>query len=167
MLSSVEHFYDNAERYVKLFNYFVKKHSLGGIAKADHICYKCSSSESFESIREIFESESKFIYQSIISGRRIAIIGLFEDIDSSLGKISYLELSDQKVDGSQKEGFDHIEAYPIKGTYKEMIDKLKSEKIKEVVRPHHTTHDIDIGDGFLFRCTTEPLLEKIKREELI
>jgi len=48
-----------------------------------------------------------------------------------------------------------------------MVAKLeKSEKVIKVERPHHTTHDIEIKDGFLFRCTQGPLIEKVKREEM-
>jgi len=48
-----------------------------------------------------------------------------------------------------------------------MVARLAaSEKIIKVERPHHTTHDIDIKDGFLFRCTQEPLVDKIRRDEM-
>lgn len=84
-----------------------------------------------------------------------------------MGTINFLELSDQKPDGSQIDAFDHIEVYPTKISYEKMIGELgKSEQIILVERPHHTTHDIEIGSNFLFRCTKGPLLEKIKTTEM-
>lgn len=160
-------FYAEAQKYVDMFDAFASSRGLTGRAHADHICYKCGSRESFEQIRNFFEWESDFIYQSIISHRSIAIIKFKHPIVTALGKIWYMELSDQKPDGSQKDGFDHIEAYPIIGTYEEMVTHIeKTDTVVAVVRPHHSTHDIDVGDGFLFRCTHGPLIEKIKGEEM-
>jgi len=167
-MKTIEKFYADSEKYINQFNQFIKKHELEKIARADHICYKCESKESFEKMREMLESESKYIYQSIISKRRSAIIRLETGIETSLGTINFLELSDQKPDGSQRNGFDHIEVYPVTISYDEMIKKLEStEKVKKVERPHHTTHDIDMGNEFIFRCTHEPLIEKIKTTEML
>lgn len=108
------------------------------------------------------------MYQSIISGRRIAVIRFKESVQTSVGPIYFLELSDQKSNFSQKEGFDHIEAYPVGWSYADMVSELReTEHVAEVIRPHHSTHDIDIGNGFLFRCTQGPLIEKIKNVEMI
>ena len=116
----------------------------------------------------MFEDASEYIFQSIISRRRIAVIGIKRGIETSLGTINVLELSDQKPDGSQHDGFDHIEAYAVGRSYDEMVREFEAcEKVIKVERPHHTTHDIDIGDKFLFRCTQEPLIEKIKRTEMV
>lgn len=167
-MTTIPEFYEEASPFVSMFNDFAAKHNLEKRSAADHICYKCATKESFESMRSMFEKESIFIYQSIISKRRIAIIKLPDSIQTSLGEIRYLELSDQKPDGSQKEGFDHIEAYPLNRSYFDMVEELqKKERIVEVIRPHHSTHDIEIGKGFLFRCTEGPLIEKIKREEMV
>lgn len=167
MISNIQDFFTQSRPFVELFNAFAKKHSLPGNAKADHICYKCDSRESFEKLHTLFEYESEYMYQSIISKRPIAIIKFKTPIETDLGPIWYLELSDQKPDASQKDGFDHIEVYATSGSYDDMVTKLKaSENVIEVIRPHHSTHDIDIGSGFLFRCTQGPLIEKIKSEEM-
>ncbi len=167
-MQSIEEFYQDSELYVSLFDAFAEKHALSGRARADHICYKCESGDSFEKMRRLFEDESNYIYQAIISKRRIALIRLARGIDTSLGTINFLELSDQKPDNSQVEGFDHIEAYPVLWSYEEMVVELKkTETVIRVERPHHTTDDIDIGGGFLFRCTEGPLVEKIKNSEMV
>ena len=166
MNNSVD-FYKEAETYIQLLETFVTKHALAGRAAVDHICYKCGSKESFEEIRRLFEHESDYIYQSIISNRRIAIIRLKQGIVTSLGTIFFLELSDQKPDNSQVDGFDHIEVYPLARTYDDMVAEFsKTEVVVKVERPHHTTHDIDMGDGFLFRCTEGPLIKKITETEI-
>jgi predicted metalloenzyme YecM len=138
-------------------------------ATADHICYKCSSTEEFEQIRKLFESASTFIYQSIISNRRIAIIKFLEPIQTSLGPIWFLELSDQKLDGSQKSEFDHIEIYPNTGTMDELAASLESkgQAFEKIIRPHHTTHDTFIEGSFKVRLEPDVLIGKIKREEIV
>ena len=168
MITTLDQFYEEAARHVPAFDAFASRHALAGSARADHICWKCESHESFESLRALLEPASEYLYQSSISKRRIAVIRLQTLIATSLGAISFLELSDQKPDGSQKDGFDHIEVYPTVGTYESMVTKLAlTEKITEVKRPHHTTHDITISTNFLFRCTRGPLIEKIKKTEMM
>ena len=84
-----------------------------------------------------------------------------------MGPILFLELSDQKPNGSQMGGFDHIELYPTAISYDDLVEKLEmSEKIIKVERPHHPTHDIDIGGGFLARLEPGALIEKIKTSEM-
>ena len=165
---TINEFFANAAASVALFDAFVAEHRLIDRAAADHICYKCASTESFEAIRAMFEDESVFIYQSIISKRRIAIIRFRDAVETALGPIIVLELSDQKPDGSQTEGFDHIEIYPKNGSTDELLTILRSQnsEIETVSRPHHTTHDLVLEGGFKVRVEDEPLLEKIKREEI-
>ena len=166
-IKTLEDFYTQTAPWIANFDHFAEKHQLMSRARADHICYKCDSSEVFEFIRSLFEERAGYIYQSIISKRRIAIIKLPKSIDTILGPIHFLELSDQKPDSSQTNRFDHIEVYPVCWTYDAMVDELsKTESVIQADRPHHPTHDILISDTFLFRCTREPLIEKIKREEL-
>ena len=168
MIHTIEEFHAQCARYISIFNAFTEKHTLIGTAAPDHICYKCDSNEAFEDMRRMLESESAYLYQSVISNRRIAYIKLKVGIETNLGMINFIELSDQKPDNSQLDGFDHIEAYPIGISYEKMVSGFEeTEHVMKVERPHHTTHDIDMGDGFLFRCTREPLIDKIKRSEMI
>ena len=130
-MKNINDFYKDAREILDNFEKFLKENRLYEIVQADHICYKCGSTESFISVRSMFESPSEIdtrgirINQSYISKRRIALITLKELIETSAGKIGLLELSDQKPDGSQDEGFDHIEIYPTKGTYEELVTYLK------------------------------------------
>ena len=168
MITTLEDFYEEVKPLVSSFALFMEKYGLKDIAKPDHLCYKCVSQEEYEQMKPLFDFESDYVYQSIISERRIAIVRLKKSIDTPFGPLGFLELSDQKKDGSQKSGFDHIEIYPVKGTYLELIQKIENQgaEIKKVVRPHHTTHDIEIESGFLIRLEEEPLEDKIKREEM-
>ncbi|MEI7741695.1 MAG: VOC family protein [bacterium] len=165
-MNTTETFCGESGRYIVAFENWVLAHKPDAIA--DHICYKCDSTREFESIRTIFEPESGLIYQSIIAGRRIAIIKLPTPITTSLGDIKFLELSDQKPDGSQTSGFDHIEIFPRTGTMEELVASLESSgaKFEKVVRPHHTTFDTTIFESFKIRLEPESLIAKIKREEM-
>lgn len=166
MKAPLDTFFQAATTSVASFDAWAR--SVNVETKADHIGWKCASSQEFEHIRSLFEVESHFIYQSIISNRRIAVIGLTRSIPSALGDIRVLELSDQKPDGSQKSGFDHIEIYPVAGTAEELATKLaeRGTMFEKIVRPHHTTYDAKIAGGLLVRIEAEPLTEKIMREEM-
>lgn len=168
MVFTLHDFHADSAECVRQFNAFAAKHSLSGYALPDHICYKCGSAESFERVRKLFESESEYIFQSIISARRISYIKFKKPLVSGLGPIAFLELSDQKPDGSQGDGFDHIEVYPVAMPYEDFVRRFENaERVIKVERPHHATYDIEIGGGFIFRCTREPLIEKIKRSEMV
>lgn len=148
---------------------FCKTHNLIGLVKADHVCITCSSREIYDARRAFYDTEGAFLYQSIISGRRTAFIGLKEVIPTSVGDIKYLEISDQKPDNSQVDRLGHIEIVPVGISYEELIRKLKESgtNIEEKVRPHHTTHDVTLPSGFVIRVEKEMLVDKIKRDELV
>lgn len=167
MFGSVADFAAAAQKHVLDFNSWVDKFTPP--AKPDHICFKCSSSSEFEHLRAVFEPSSTFIYQSIISKRRIAIVKFLEPLKTSLGDIWFLELSDQKSDGSQTSGFDHIEIYPTVGTIDDLANDLiaKGVELEKVVRPHHTTYDGIIEGSFKIRLEGEALVEKIKLTEML
>ena len=166
MTSSINTFFDSSRQWIAVFNQWSR--FIVSSASADHICFKCASSEEFESLRAMFEHKSVFVYQSIISKRRIAIVKFTQPLPSILGDIWFLELSDQKPDGSQISGFDHIEIYPKLGTVENLVEKieLKGVLMEKVTRPHHTTFDLVIQDDFKIRIESEPLIEKIQREEM-
>jgi predicted metalloenzyme YecM len=163
-----EQFYQEAERTLNNVGMFLQQHQLLSQIRFDHIGFKCESKEEFEYMRNIFESNSKYIFQSIISNRRIAIIKLSIPIQTTFGFISVLELSDQKPDQSQKSGFDHLEVYPTEGSVEKLV-KFIEEKgidIHQKVKPHHTTWDFFV-DNFKVRIEPGALIEKIKREEMV
>ncbi len=168
MLQTIEDFYHSAQNKIESFNNFIFTHKLKTAAIADHIGYKCSTTEEFETIRKMLERNSHFIYQSIISKRRIAIIKLTKPFETSCGLVQYLELSDQKPDGSQISGFDHLEIYPAKNTVEELVKYLQERNviIQKADRPHHVTYDLTLEDGFRIRIEAERLIQKITREEM-
>ena len=175
MFKNVREFYQASGELIDLFNEFISQYDLGDLVKADHICYKCSSSESFEEMKKMFERERNFetdprvknwIYQSFIAGRRIALIKTLDKVSTLAGDISLVELSDQKPDGNQKDGFHHVEIYPSKiGVYAGLILAFKQHKLKitREKRPHHTTDDIKLEE-FIIRLSRESLLDKIREE---
>lgn len=165
MYKNIPQFLEGAASGVSKFNVFVEAQGLIGKIHADHICFKCGSSELFEEIRALFEGSTWF-YQSIISNRRIAVVRLKSPIATLVGDITTLELSDQKPDMSQSTGFEHIEAYPTTISYDTLTAILSNAGAVYIGRPHHSTYDVDIGDRFLFRSTKEPLVKKIVAEQM-
>jgi predicted metalloenzyme YecM len=163
-----EQFYQEAERVLNNVGIFFEQHQLLSQIRFDHIGFKCASAEEFESMRKMFESGSSYIFQSIISNRRIAIIKLSDSIQTTLGFISVLELSDQKPDQSQKSGFDHLEVYPIEGSVEKLVECIQEKgiDIHQEVKPHHTTWDFFV-DTFKVRIEPGALIEKIKEEEMV
>lgn len=147
---------------------FCKTNDLEGLVVPDHVCIKCSTSEVYERRRAKFEHESHFVFQSLISGRRISIVSLLSPVATSLGTIKYVELSDQKSDGSQIDCIDHIELVPRDTSLESVLEKIKNNElhVEKVVRPHHTTHEITLPSGFTIKFSEEFLIDKIKREEM-
>lgn len=151
------------------FNAFCEENDLIGLVQADLVCVKCSDSEIYEARRKDAETRSHFIYQTVVSGRRISVIKLKDVISTAVGNIEYLELCDQKPDNSQDDRISHIEIVPITISYNELIDKLKEKGValRESIRPHHSTHDVILPSGFSIRLYPEFLIDKIKRVEIV
>lgn len=168
MISNIEQFYSEGKFVLKKLNVFFRDIELVGLVQADHICFKCESSEEFENTWKIFEANSNYLFQSIISARRISVIKFLQPFETVVGSIGVLELSDQKPDGSQKSGFDHIEVYPLGRSVEEIV-KILQEKgigVEKEAKPHHTTWDFFV-EGFRVRIEDGPLMDKIKQEEII
>ncbi len=167
MISNIEQFYTEGKSALEKLNVFFGEVGLIGLVQADHICFKCESSDEFENMRRMFESNSHYLFQSIISKRRISLVKFITSFETVVGPICILELSDQKPDGSQTSGFDHIEVYPV-GKSVEDIVKFLQEKgivVEKEAKSHHTTWDFFV-DGFRVRIEECPLMEKVVREEI-
>ena len=163
-------FYQQSHPLMQAVNEFAVRHAVGPLGVADHLCFKCASSEEYERMRALLEPEAHFVYQSYIGKRRIAILKFRTlQFDTSFGSIRTLELSDQKPDQSQKSGFDHVEIYSVSGSYEDLVHALheRGAVFEETHRPHHTTHDLKLPGRFTLKLTREPLLDKIKRDEMI
>jgi len=166
MIKNLEEFFIEAGKYMAWFNLWAEKYL--PTAKADHLGYKCADSAEFEALRALLENHSTFVYQSIVSKRRDAIIKFLAPLPSVLGEVFYFELADQKPDGSQTSGFDHIEIYPTSGSVEDLVNELatKGMVLEKIERPHHVTFDGVIADNFKVRLEAEALIEKIKAKEI-
>ena len=157
------------QNYLDEFGKFCSENSISinGI-DIDHICYKCSSKEEYEMIRSFFEYDDIFIYQSIISKRRISIIRFLEPLNSICGDVHCLELSDQKPDGSQGSKVDHIEPVSKTISYEEMLARFSKLNlpVEENIKPHDSTHDMVLPNGIKLKFNNEPLISKIYKEEM-
>jgi predicted metalloenzyme YecM len=162
--------YTKLQDYITLFDTFCEQYSVDiRNILIDHVCYTCASSAEFEEVRSMFEFDDAFMHQSIISGRRIAYIGLGKPFSSSCGPVYYLELSDQKPNGKQSSKCHHIEPVPAGITYQDMLERFVNTglPVEESIKPHHSTHDIKLENGLHIRISRERLIQKISRDEMV
>jgi predicted metalloenzyme YecM len=148
---------------------FCEINGLQGLMKADLVCIKCSSKEVYDARRNYYDMDSRFIYQAVVSGRRIALVGLKDGLKTGVGDIGVLEIVDQKADNSQIDRLSHIAIVPTGISYEEVVEKLKSNgaNLEDVSRGDgYTATDVILPTTFRIRIEKEPLLDRIKREEL-
>lgn len=148
---------------------FCEVNGLQGLVKADLVCIKCSSREVYDARRNYYDMDSRFIYQAIVSGRRIALVGLKEGLKTSVGDMTVLEIVDQKPDNSQTDRLTHIAVVPSSVSYEEILETLKKNgaNLEDVSREDgYTATDVVLPTTFRIRIEKESLLERIKREEL-
>lgn len=167
---SFESFEREASVYITVSDKFIVDHKLDGQVIIDHICFKCESSEEYDSLRKIFEVDPscKYLYQVNLSGRRVAYLGLRKGFTAKQGEIMCIELADKKPGHEDRLGFNHVEIYPKTMGYDELVESLVNQGVNASLktRPHHTTHDISLPDGFMIRLTDQPLIKKITTQEL-
>lgn len=135
----------------------------------DHICYDCGDSGSYERMFEMLSPTYSHFDTSLIGGRKISVFTLTEPFFAYGREVSVLELCDQKPDGTQKEGFDHIEVLPVSNTIKDVGSSMAHMRVVKEVQTRLAAPHLDIcmdkGDKRLrIKITDVPLLEKIQRE---
>jgi predicted metalloenzyme YecM len=149
---------------------FVATLGLQRLLILDHICFKCRSSEEFDSVRSILERNppSDLLHQVMLAGRRVAYFRLADGFD--LGEtVRYVELCDRKPAADDSFGFHHVEVYPSgQIPYEALLNRLTTLglQVRLKSRPHHTTHDWNLASGLVMRLTDKPLIRKIMEEEL-
>ncbi len=165
---NIQELYTEATSQLAPLNAFVSKHELEGKALADHIGYDCGSSATFDSLRTLLEVHSLYMHQSFIAGRRIAVFKLKEPFETAVGPVAFFELADQKPDGSQKDGIEHVEIYPTDGSFDELVAYLEGRGAegKPSNVPHHKTHKFPLTHTFTLKIESCALMDKIKDEEL-
>ena len=162
-----ESFCVDAQRALEEVETFLTNNAISSLTP-DHLCYKCASHDEFLSIRTMLEKESVYLYESWISGRLIAVLKLQQPLETSFGTIAYIELQDKKQGSGTISGFTHIEFFPKDGNYDAALKVLVSRGLDVIAdpTPHHPIHEIKLSDQFVFRLEHEPVINKIKREEL-
>ncbi len=168
MITTFIEFRHAATEKLDAFNNFINAHQLAQTIQPDHFGYRCLNSDEFARMRALFEFESTFIYQSIIAGRRIALIKLKKPFITLAGPLSYVELSDQKPDGSQKSGFDHVEFFSNQKSVAELVSLFaeKGLSFSKIERPHHVTFDHQLENGLILRIEPIALIQKIIEQEV-
>jgi hypothetical protein len=125
---------------------------------------------------------SRFIYQAVKSGRRVAVIGLVKPIPTPFGDLRVLELSEPNPLRDEPVGFDHIEIFPTLGSSEEMAASLNRSadsglldgrfnlpKFKLRKGLDHATWDAVIvvdpsrhdRHDFILRFTSGPVIERL------
>lgn len=138
--------------------------------RLDHAAWDCASQDEYQRVRQqIKDGGYSYIHESLISNRDISIIRFHDTdaVDSPYGFAQFLELADYK--DRQGSGWDHIEFYSSKRSLEELLAYLQvgGYEIQKKERPHHTTYDVIWSEcPIKLRLCTEPLIEKIKREEM-
>lgn len=161
-------FMHGAVRYLTKFDGFAEQHRLRGYGTADHLCFKCGSHESYMGILEMLRHAKRYAYESIIGGRDITYLKLNRPLYSIVGPVYFLEISDQKPDGSQRNGFDHVEIYPSLGDMQSLVNHLRRNgaRFGDGSCAHHETFDSERIDGLMVRIEHGPLIHKIVHEEM-
>lgn len=158
-------FFSRADRLIGALEQTVHACGLEELVEIDHVCFKCERATRFVFVRTMLEPFAPFA-QFMISGRRVAYFHFRDPIlSTSIGQVHYFELADQKPHYEQKEGFDHVEVYSNSLSYSELISRVgRLMPLTRIERPHHLTHNADLGDGFTLKFSEGPLIEKIRRE---
>lgn len=167
-MDNIETFQKRAAEYLELLFEFLHEHNLIEKVFVDHIGYDSGSNQEYENLRKILEEHSEYLYQANISERRISVFKLNQKISCHQKNLEtqYIELADQKPDGSQSEGFDHIEIHPQNISFEELIEICESKNLgfKKKERPHHVTFDLKLSNDLGVKLTNTKLFEKIKNE---
>jgi predicted metalloenzyme YecM len=156
--------------------------------RADHLSYKCREFREYDELKSRFQEHaddgwrgSRFLHETVISGRLVSVFGLIDPIPTPFGDLRVLELSQPRTMRAEQQGFDHVEIYPTRGTIDELAEALNTVRNRSVAtsfmrsyfkkkeRPHHATWDGTIvsmkyGADFTLRLTDGPLVEKIGQE---
>lgn len=165
----INFFYNKLQSYLDNFSAYGAEFNINmkGI-DFDHICYKCRSQKEYEYLRGLMEIEGKFIYQAIISGRRISIIGFKKPLVSKFGKVKYLELSDKELGSDIIYGCNHLELIPKSISYGEMVKRFKKSNSSLVrnKKKHHFTYDLVISKSLKIKFSKGRVIDHIYKSEM-
>lgn len=151
---------------------FIDAYGLRGVARIDHICFKCSSIKEFEHLRSVIERDppSAHLHQVFLAGRRVAYFGLRRGITVvGTEAVRYVELAEPKPSEGEQAGFHHVEVFPVGVSIEALLHRLEERGVRPrlKVRPHHTTHDLVLPSGLILRITQKPLIRTIAERELL
>lgn len=96
----------------------------------DHLCYRTSSEENYQKIKNDFLTFSKLLIESEVNGRVIATVKLENPIYFNDWKIDLVEIPAPKKGKETLEGLEHFEVV-IDETFKELKDRYSHIKYSE------------------------------------
>lgn len=118
-----EQIYDEAERFLDSASQTMKlqQFSLKSNWDIDHICYRTSSNEVYEQVKNQFTAFSELLAETEVNGRLISTFRLAEAIIFDQWQIDLIEVPAPKKGKSYQDGFEHIEVV-CDLTFAELID---------------------------------------------
>lgn len=131
----------------------------------DHICYRTSNVDEYESLKIKFSLIGKLLIESNVGGRPIATYKLNSAIIYNERKIEVIELPSPKKYRNFSTGFEHVE-FVIKDSFDEFRNKNSEVDfdLTAINKPNHAELKL-----FLNNCNVKfhhKSLEKIIKEEL-
>lgn len=135
----------------------------------DHICYRTSSEENYESTKKSFQKIGNCLIESNVNGRLIATYKLFEPIVFREFIIDLVEVPAPKKGKVTKEGFEHIEVVTtssfdeLEKKYRHLpLSKKRNDKI------FNAEFEIDFGEmAIKFHSMSLESVINIEKNELI
>ena len=101
--------YDNYKDIIDTSLVFLKKINITTPLVCDHICYRVTSLEEYETAKAEALKISDLITETMVRGRPICIFKFFKPIQYEGLSISCLELPAPKPGSLYKKGFEHLE----------------------------------------------------------
>lgn len=138
------------------------------VFEIDHVAYKNSNTENYEKVRKDFGKEV-FIYESVISNRRIAI-SKFRDPVKVEGKIiKYIEIFEPKPDKITEDKLDHIEIISNNLDYESFVKIFEDSGVELTFedKGYDRFYAFNTDKGYEVKLSDHKIVDKIYKEEML
>lgn len=135
----------------------------------DHLCYRTSSEENYNEMKEVFSKIGKCLIESNVNGRLIATYKLSEPIHFKEYIIDLVEVPAPKIGKITTEGFEHIEVVTTQN-FDDLIKKYSHLNIetKGLAKSFNPELEINFGDmAIKFHNQSLESVINIEKNELI
>lgn len=131
----------------------------------DHICYRVTSQEQYNSLKSQFEISDIFIHEAIVRGRAISIFKFKKPLNYRNLQINSLELPAPKVNNKYSEGYEHLEfvVSDLKGLIKD--NPTLAWDTSGITRELNPEIALEVGQSFQIKFHPIDILEVIEIEK--